>query len=192
MRAPPSTEGTARPCPSRHSVSGSVLRPHVPVPRIAARPALVVRPERRRAYVVAAAPELDLLLAVAPRRLGLVQPLQRAVVPLVQPPVPQHRNPHQVHLVEHNPESPDGALQDRGVGNVESTGPLPGARCPACPCLLDTGIREIDVRPAGEEILLVPHAFPVTQQNKAMHSNAPVAITLPGRRSVLSVPSSTV
>ena len=42
--------------------------------------------ERRRRDVVAAAPDLDLRFAVLRRGLRLVQPLQRAVVALVQPP----------------------------------------------------------------------------------------------------------
>ena len=62
--------------------------------------------------VVAAAPELDLLIAVLFGGLGLVQPLQRAVVPLVQSPIPMDRNPHEIHLIQHDPEGPDGALED--------------------------------------------------------------------------------
>ena len=56
------------------------------VARIARRMPRIVRRQRRRRDVVAAAPDLDLRFAVLRRRLRLVQPLQRAVVPLVQPP----------------------------------------------------------------------------------------------------------
>ena len=69
------------------SVSGRSAGGRVRVARIARRVALVVGVERRRRDVVAAAPDLDLRLAVLGRGFRLVQPLQRAVVPLVQPPV---------------------------------------------------------------------------------------------------------
>ena len=75
--------------------------------------------ERRRRNVVAAPPDLDLRVAVFRGRLRLVQTLQRAVVPLVQPPVLLDRNPEQVELVERDPARADRALEHRRVGDVE-------------------------------------------------------------------------
>jgi hypothetical protein len=45
--------------------------------------------------------------------------LQRAVVTLVQPPVVDDGNPDQVELFEGQPERQNGALQHRGVGQIE-------------------------------------------------------------------------
>ena len=49
--------------------------------------------------VVAAPPDLDLVLSVLLRGLGLVQSLQGAVVAFVQPPGLDHRQVVAVHLV---------------------------------------------------------------------------------------------
>src|SRR5213078_4488359 len=74
--------------------------------------ALVGDFERGRLNVIAAPPDLDLLLAELLGRLGLVESLERAVMPFVEPPGARDRNPHQVHLIERDPERADGALED--------------------------------------------------------------------------------
>src|SRR6478736_6283754 len=74
---------------------------------------------RRRRDVVAAAPDEHLLLAELGRRLGLVEALQRAVVPLVQAPVLLDRQPQPVHLFQREVERADGALQQGGEAEVE-------------------------------------------------------------------------
>ena len=66
------------------SVSGSSDARERGVPPIARGMTRIVGRQRRRRDVVAAAPDLDLRFAVLRSRFGLVQPLQRAVVPLVQ------------------------------------------------------------------------------------------------------------
>ena len=86
---------------------------------------------------VAAAPDLHLLGAVDRRGLGLVEALEGAVVALVQPPGAFDRHPHLVHLVEHDPQRADGALEHRGEGAVDPrpspASALPAARASATP-----------------------------------------------------------
>jgi hypothetical protein len=140
--------------------AGNLLRPQARVARIAPGVALVVRRHRRWRNVVAAAPDFDLILAVLRGRFRLVQPLERAVVTLVQAPVFRHRNPQLPHLVERDPERLDGADQDRRKGEVERE-----------PRLFHQTARfsrfgapflgEIDVLPSGEPVLAVPLAFAV-------------------------------
>src|SRR5205809_3432002 len=61
---------------------------------------LIGRLEARGPDVVAATPELDFVLAVLVGGLLLVQALERAIVPLVQPPAALDRNPRHLHLRE--------------------------------------------------------------------------------------------
>ena len=82
----PVAAGTARRCPSGTRSDGRSSRIERAIARIVRRVTRVVDRQRRRRDVVAAPPDLDLLLAVLRGGLGLVQSLQRAVVPLVQPP----------------------------------------------------------------------------------------------------------
>ncbi len=79
----------------------------------------VVGGQWRWRSIVAPPPDLDLLFSVLGRGLGLVETLQRAVVPLVEAPGAMHRDPHQVHLVERDPQRADGAFEDRRVGDIE-------------------------------------------------------------------------
>ena len=124
---------------------------------------LVIGGQRRRRDVVAAAPDLHLRLAVTLDGLRLVQPLERAVVTLVQPPGALHRNPHPIHLIEHDPERADRPLQHRSECDIDHELLLeklpPGARG-----LLATLVRKVDVRPAREEVLQVPDALAVADQ----------------------------
>src|SRR5262245_60346154 len=128
----------------------------------------VVRGKRWRGNVVAAAPDFDLRLAVPGGNFSLVQALQRAVVPLVQPPGTVYRYPHHVELVESNPERADGAFQHRGVGDIEfillgrhQTPGLAGLNAPY--------IAEIDVGPPREPVFPVPDTFTVTKQDEPVH-----------------------
>ena len=49
----------------------------------------------------------------------LFEALERAVMALVEPPGVLDRQPHQVHLVEHDPEGPDRPFQHGDIGEVE-------------------------------------------------------------------------
>ena len=75
--------------------------------------------EGGRAGVVASPPQLDLRFAELLRRLGFVQPLQGAVMPLVQSPIPVDGDPHQIHLVEQDPQGPYRTLQHGSKRDVE-------------------------------------------------------------------------
>src|SRR6478609_10706586 len=116
-------------------------------------------------YVVAATPDLHLRLAMLLDGLRLVQALQRAVVALVQPPALLHRQPHAVHLVEGDPQGADGALQQRGVGVIETdarglqfTAGLAG--------FLPALVGKVDIVPPGEQVGDVPQALAMAQQDE--------------------------
>src|ERR1019366_5563094 len=138
------------------------------IARVVAGKTLVVGSQFRRADVVAAAPDLHLRLAELGRRLGLVQPLQRAVVPLVQAPRAVDRNPHQVHFVLDDPQRADGALQHRSVGHVERVA-LGLQHQPAVVGFPIAFLGKVHVRPAGEAIFLVPRALAVAHQYQLGH-----------------------
>ena len=84
----------------RHSVRGTSSVGQRRVARVVDLAELVVVGDRRRRHVVGAAPEHELLLAVLLERLLLVLALQRAVVPLVEPPRAPDRDPVPVDGVE--------------------------------------------------------------------------------------------
>ena len=135
------------------------------VARVEARVARVVGVERRRRDVVAAAPDLHLRLAVARHGLGLVESLQRAVVAFVEPPAALHRDPHPVHGVEHDPEGADGALEHRGVGDVhrDAGGEQFAAGARGLRAAL---FREVDIGPAREQVIDVPDALAMTDEDE--------------------------
>jgi hypothetical protein len=135
-----------------------------PVLALAAGQALVALVQRRRAGGEAAAPLVHLLVANPPAHLVLALALQCPVVALVQAPAPCHRQPHPVHLVEHDPERSDRPLQHRGEAAVESR-TLAAQQPGRLPRLLRTGVRQVDIRPAREQIVAVPDALAVTKQN---------------------------
>ena len=97
--------------------------------------------------------------------LRLVEPLQRAIVPLVQAPAALHRDPHAVHFVLNQPERTNRALQDRGVGDVD--GDAFAQQFLACLARLGDALRgQIDVGPAGEEVVDVPRALAVANEDE--------------------------
>ena len=109
----------------------------VGVARVADLAELVVVGQRRRRRVVGAAPEHELLVAELVAHRGLVLALQRAVVPLVEPPRPAHRHPVPVGGVERDVRGADRAAQQRGVHDVGqqagSTSSSPPRRASASP-----------------------------------------------------------
>src|SRR5262245_57352411 len=124
--------------------------------------------ERRRRNVVTAPPDLRLRLAVLRGGLGLVQSLQGAVVPLVQPPAPFDRNPELIQLVERDPTRANRALEDRCVGDVEDVAAV-AQQLAGCQRFLAALLAQVDVSPAGEAVFLVPGAFAVAKQDKSIH-----------------------
>ncbi len=73
-----------------------------------------------------------------------------------------HGNPHQIELVEHDPQGPNGALQNRRVRDVENESLLLQIAAGAAR-LGDALLGEIDVGPAREAVLPVPGALSVPQ-----------------------------
>src|SRR5262245_37018031 len=154
---------------------GQLLRIDSCVAGIETGVAPVVRAEGRGRDVVAAAPDLHLGLPVLRHRLRLVEALQRAIVALVQTPGALHRYPHAVHLIEHDPQGADGALQHRGEGDVR--GEVLLEQLLSCLDRFDTSLgREIDVRPAGEEVLEIPDALAVADQDQLAGHDHPASL----------------
>ena len=99
--------------------------------------------------------------------LGLVEPLQSAVHPLVEAPVMVHGGVHDVEVLEDVPCGLDSTLEGGGVDKVELE-----------PLLLDglrrsVGLRysrgsERDVDPSGETVLNVPLALTVANQDECV------------------------
>ena len=126
---------------------------------------LVVVGQRRRRGVVGPAPEHELLLAELVEGLLLVLALQRAVVPLVEPPAAPHRQPQPVGDVQRDVRGLDRAAHHRGVHDVGQQVLL--AQQLAAAARLGLALRgEADVDPAGEEVLLVPVALAVPEQDQ--------------------------
>src|SRR5690606_4908557 len=145
--------------------AGQRLRRELRVAGVMARMPRIVRLERGRRHVVAAAPDLDLLRAVLRRRFGLVEALQRAVMALAQAPMALDGDPHQLHLVEDQPQRADRADEHGRQRDVEREARLAqrAARVAGFALAL---LREVDVRPAGEKILEVPVALAVAHQHQ--------------------------
>ena len=128
----------------------------------------VVGRERRRRDVVAAPPDFRLRLAVFRGGLRFVQPLQRAVVPFVQPPVLFDGNPEQVELVERDPARAHRALEHRRVGDVENEAGV-AQQLTGRDRFVAALIAQIHVGPTRETVLFVPGAFPVPEQYDSIH-----------------------
>ena len=145
--------------------AGTDLRRQRGVARVVVlRPRVVVGQGRRRG-VVGAAPAHELLLAVLGQRLGLVLALQRAVVALVQPPRPAHRDPQPVGRLQRQLGRADGPLLQRRVHDVGQQVVLDEQRA-AAHGLGHALLGEVDVDPAGEQVLLVPVALAVAEQHE--------------------------
>ena len=147
---------------------GKLGRAQPPVARVVAGRAGVGLLEGRRRHVVASPPDENLLVAILRRGLRLVQALQRPVVTLVEPPRMLDGDPHQVQLIQRDPERADRPLQDRRERDVERE-PLGLEQLSG---LLGLGLAlvgQIDIGPAGEEVFLVPDALAMTQEDKLDH-----------------------
>ena len=118
-----------------------------------------------RGDVVRPAPDEDLLLAVLVDGLLLVEALEGAVVTFVELPCLVGGDPHEVGLLEDVPQSADGALQERRVGNggFEALGldELTGLD----DLLVALGT-ERDIDPSGELVFQIPCGLSVTDKDK--------------------------
>lgn len=89
-----------------------------------------------RRDIVAAPPDLHLILTVFLHSLQFVQPLQCSIVPLVQSPILDDRDVVAIELFSSVVEGLDGPGEDRGVADVELVAVLlQGLAC--LDCLLD-------------------------------------------------------
>src|SRR5690606_17921076 len=75
---------------------------------------------------------------------------------------------HGVHGVQRDPERADGALEHRGISQVELEA-LFLEQFAGLTGLLAPGIGQVDVRPARKAVFKIPLAFAVAHQNKFMH-----------------------
>src|SRR5262245_47536439 len=94
------------------------------VPEICVAPVLTWEAEvrwfkSRWPNVIAATPDLDLVLPVLCRRLCLIQSLQSSVMSLVKSPRSVHRNPHQIHLIEDNLQSANRPFEHRSKSHIK-------------------------------------------------------------------------
>src|SRR5260370_10161650 len=127
--------------------------------------ALVVGFQCGRPDVIAAPPDLHIVLAKALGRLPFVQTLQRAVVPFVEPPAAPDGYPGPVHLDQREVCGLDGAHQDRRVddgwgkaGSLHQPSRLLG--------LGDPKLAQRHIVPAGEEVFEVPRTLPVPEEDE--------------------------
>ena len=111
---------------------------------------------------------MDLLLAVFLCGLGLVQTLQRAVVPLVQLPAAYHGNIFLPHFAQCQGKGVIRPLQIGGIRQIEMEA-LCLHQLTGGPCLFDPLGGQVHVRPAGEAVLQVPFAFSMAQQYQCFH-----------------------
>ena len=158
---------------ARHGVlqalgGGQLVGRHLGVALVEARVALVVQRQRLGRDGVGAAPDQHLLVAILGGGLGLVQALQGAVMALVQAPGHADRGVHGVHRVQGDPQGADGALEQRGIGQVEGIAFFL-EQFAGLAGLFAAGVGQVDVGPAGEAVFQVPLAFAVAHQNEFMH-----------------------
>ena len=100
--------------------AGQLLVRDPGVAGIEARIAGIVFGQRIGCDVVAAPPDVHLLFAEAGRRFALVEPLQYAVMFLVEAPVFLDGDPFLIEPVENTVQGPDGPFQVGGVGFAET------------------------------------------------------------------------
>ena len=112
---------------------------------------LVVVADRRRGRVVAATPDVELFVAVAFAGRGLVEPGQVAVVALVEPPAPPHRDPAPIARGQEQLGGLDRPLLKRRVHHVGQEVGVDQHR-PRGPGLGPSLLDQWTVVPAGEEV----------------------------------------
>src|SRR5450830_576296 len=145
---------------------------HVGIAGIMSRPAVIGFQQSGRLSDVAAPPQFDLGITVFLRRLSLVESLQGSVVTFVEPPAADLRDPHEVHLVEGDPQRANVPLEDRDVRQVEGEPTL--LQELACVVRLgDPLLGQVDVGPASKPVLFVPCAFTVPEQYYFVHMSPP-------------------
>ncbi len=116
---------------------------------------LAARFQHRRRNVEAAAPDLDLRVAMLGRRLRLVQAGQPAIVTLVQAPVLLHRQPQPPHFLQRQVQRLDRAGLERGIALVEIQ-PLGLHQLSRRPRFARALLGHVHVPPSGEAVFQIP------------------------------------
>ena len=130
--------------------------------------ALIAILECRRARIKAASPDENLVFAVFRGRLRLVEPLEGAVMALVEFPRLYDGQPLAIHFLENVVKGMDRSLEIGGVGDVEIVAFLLQEDARLLRFFMSL-FGKIDVRPPGEQIELVPFALAMSDQNQLHH-----------------------
>ena len=88
-------------------------------------------------------------------------------MPLVESPCVNNGNVHQIKPLKDNPQSFDGPLQRRRVGQIEGEALLL-EKLGTGLGLSDSTLGQRDINPTSKKILLVPRRFAVTDQNQGV------------------------
>jgi hypothetical protein len=83
--------------------------------------------------------------------------------PLVEAPVPNDRNPHQVHFVKNVPQRSNGTFQNRRVGDIKIVTEFP-QEFPGCNSFVDALFRKVDVLPPCKQVFQIPVTLTVTAE----------------------------
>ena len=127
--------------------------------------ARVVVAQRWRSNVIASTPDLYLIGAMFGGGLCLVEALKFTVVAFIESPVAHNRNPHQVHLFHDEPKRTYRTSQHGRERDIERVA-FGQHRLARLPGFEDALLGQIDVRPSGEEILEVPLALAVANEDE--------------------------
>ena len=120
--------------------------------------------QRGRRHVVGTAPQVHLRFAVFIGGFRLVQALECAVVAFIQVVILFHRNPGEIHGIEHRVSGVNGSFQHRRVAFIEGKSfffqKLAGfSRFPIAL------FGDFYVSPAAKQVFLIPFTFAMTDNN---------------------------
>ena len=115
-----------------------------------------------RCHIEGPPPDVDLLSPVPFRRLRFVEPLQGTIVPFIEPPFTMDRDPDLLHFGEGQPQSPNGAGEYRGVGNVKGEALLL-EQTSGFLAFAFSLLGQVDVVPTGKAVIQVPLALAVSK-----------------------------
>ena len=83
-------------------------------------------------------------------------------MPLIEPPVPLDRNPHQIHLIQRQPQRADRSFEHRRIRLVEGEALLfENFAGPAG--LADSRFSQIHIGPTGKSVFQIPLTLTVPQ-----------------------------
>lgn len=83
----------------------------------------------------------------------------------VEAPRFDNRKPFAIHRFQNQVKGMDGSLEVRRVADVKIESSFRKRTASLC-CFFATGISEVNIHPAGEEVQLVPLAFSMANKNE--------------------------